>query len=63
MLIYNIHNQTTDYFDTKDQDDNINKEEKNNQLLINAEENESENINLTFGDDDLEVPAFLRKNN
>ena len=56
-----MHNQTTDYFDTKDQEHNMDKEQVNNQLLINTEKSESENIGLTFGDDDLEVPAFLRK--
>ena len=37
---------------------------ENNQLSIDSSNQEKENNeNFTFGDDDLEVPAFLRNNN
>jgi len=64
--VYNIHNKTTDYFDSKNQShesDNVINQEDNSQLSINTEQDDSDNINLTFGEDDLEVPAYLRKSN
>ena len=64
--VYNIHNKTTDYFDSKNkshESDNVINQEDNSQLSINTEEVEPDNINLTFGEDDLEVPAYLRKGN
>ena len=64
--VYNIHNKTTDYFDSKNQDNNIDKlddEGHASQLSIDTEKEESEEINLTFGEDDLEIPAYLRKSN
>ena len=64
--VYNIHNKTTDYFDSKNQShesDNVINQEDNSQLSINTEQDDSDNINLTFGEDDLEVPAYLRKGN
>ena len=35
----------------------------NNQLSIESEQKKEKNENFTFGDDDLEIPAFLRNNN
>ena len=66
--IYNMHNETTNYFDHKNQDDILSSSKKeeselrDNQLLIEKEE-DVDNSNLTFGEDDLEVPAFLRNSN
>ena len=65
--IYNMHNQTTNYFDHKNQDNiedsskNEKSESENNQLFIEKEKEDVENANLTFGEDDLEVPAFMRE--
>ena len=64
--VYNIHNKTTDYFDSKNQDNNIDKlddEGHSSQLSIDTEKEECKEINLTFGEDDLEIPAYLRKSN
>ena len=64
--VYNIHNKTTDYFDSKNQDSNIDKsdsEDYASQLSIDTEKEGSKEINLTFGEEDLEIPAYLRKSN
>jgi len=72
LPIYNGHNQTTNYFDAKNPEnsnqilnDNFeSQKQEDKQLKI---ESESDNINdeniLKFGEDDLEVPAFLRNSN
>ena len=65
-LVYDIHNKTTDYFDSKNQDSNIDKsdsEDYASQLSIDTEKEGSKEINLTFGEEDLEIPAYLRKSN
>ena len=72
--VYNGHNQTTNYFDNKSQseDNHISddldtscKESfklEDEQLSIDSDSNQDnkESTNLIFGEDDLEVPAFLR---
>ena len=69
--IYNGHNQTTNYFDAKNQDndsnvlnDSLDVEEEDKQLTINSEsESTNDESILKFGEDDLEIPAFLRNSN
>ena len=69
--IYSGHNQTTNYFDNKNEEDenqNMNidmkeNEEENAQLSIDADSQDSSEPTLTFGEDDLEVPTFLRNSN
>ena len=69
--IYSGHNQTTNYFDNKNEEDenqNMNidmkeNEKENAQLSIDADSQDSSEPTLTFGEDDLEVPTFLRNSN
>jgi len=71
LPIYNGHNQTTNYFDAKNQDndsnvlnDSLDVEEEDKQLTINSEsESANDESILKFGEDDLEIPAFLRNSN
>ena len=72
LPIYNGHNQTTNYFDAKTQDnvDNVLnestniEEEEDKQLSIDSESNNTDDESvLKFGEDDLEIPAFLRNGN
>ena len=71
LPIYNGHNQTTNYFDAKNQDNDSNVlndssdvEEEDKQLIINSEsESTNDESILKFGEDDLEIPAFLRNSN
>ena len=72
--VYNGHNQTTNYFDNKSQSednhisDDLDTSDKESfkledkQLSIDSDSNQDnkESTNLIFGEDDLEVPAFLR---
>ena len=71
LPIYNGHNQTTNYFDAKNSNNsdyaetaNSQSTEDNKQLKIDAEADSSDDENiLKFGEDDLEIPAFLRNSN
>ena len=71
LPIYNGHNQTTNYFDAKNSNNsdyaetaNSQSIEDNKQLKIDAEADSSDDENiLKFGEDDLEIPAFLRNSN
>ena len=75
---YNNYTKSNDYFDKKEEvgeksdsnilpeppkEDNVQNILGNNQLSIDQTQEKENNESFTFGDDDLEVPAFLRNNN